>query len=114
MFGEGSVPFKGALFFQLRALDSELRVQIKGKNPEFDFKKLAFVAEAAGQQQELQLEEAQSSVANARKSSLQAAFRLFATSLSNDHVVHDRHKAALDMSSQRTRSVLVHSLEACL
>ena len=96
----------------LRALDNELRVQVKAKDPHFDFKKLAFVAELTGQEQEQHIQNAQSSVLNARKSSLQAAYRLFVTSLQNDQVIHDRHRAAVDMSSARTRSVLVHSLEA--
>ena len=56
----------------------------KGKDPEFDFKKLPFVQEAAGKQTEDLVALAQSSVQNARKSSLQAAYNLFTTSLHND------------------------------
>ena len=84
----------------------------KGKDPEFDFKKLPFVQEAAGKQTDDLVALAQSSVQNARKSSLQAAYNLFTTSLHNDQVLHDKHLAASEVSSQRARSVLVHSLEA--
>ena len=79
----------------------------KGKDPEFDFKKLPFVQEAAGKQTDDLVALAQSSVQNARKSSLQAAYNLY-----NDQVLHDKHLAASEVSSQRARSVLVHSLEA--
>ena len=96
----------------LRALDNELRVQVKAKDPNFDYKKMAFVSEASGQQQEKLIESAQNSISNAKKASLQAAFKLFATSLSNDQLVYERHRAALDLSTARTRTVLVHSLEA--
>ena len=72
---------------------------------------MAFVQEAAGKQTEDLLVAAQSSVSNARKSSIQAAWNLFTTSLHNDQVVHDKHLAASEMNSQRARSVLVHALE---
>lgn len=84
----------------------------KGLDPSFDFKKLSFVQEASGRRQEEQLMSAQSSVNNARKNSLQAAFNLFATNLANDQILQDKYLASADMSSQRTRSILVHSLEA--
>ena len=84
----------------------------KGKDPEFDYKKLAFVQDASGKQAEDLVVAAQSNVQNARRSSLQAAYSLFKTSLQNDHVVHDKHIQACEMSSQRARSVLVSSLEA--
>lgn len=84
----------------------------KGLDPSFDFKRLAFVQEACGRQQEEHLISAQSSVNNARKSSLTAAFNLFATNLANDQVMQDKFQASADMCSQRQRSVLVHSLEA--
>ncbi len=80
-------------------------------DPSFDFKKLAFVQEASGKQQEEQLMSAQSSVNNARKNSLQAAFNLFATNLENDHIIQDKYLASSEMNAQRQRSVLVHSLE---
>lgn len=79
---------------------------MKGKDPSFDFKKLSFVAEAAGVLQEQHIADAQSSVHNARKQSLQAAWKLFATSVSNDQVVHQRHKAALDLSSTRHKGTV--------
>ena len=81
-------------------------------DPTFDFKKLSFVQEASGRQQEEQLISAQSSVNNARKNSLQAAFNLFATNLANDQILQDKYLASADMNTQRTRSILVHSLEA--
>ena len=84
----------------------------KGQAQDFDFKKLAFVQEAAGKQTEDLVSSAQSKVANARRTSLQAAFNLFSTSLGNDQVLHDKHMAASEMQTQRARSVLVHSLEA--
>ena len=49
---------------------------------------------------------------NARRSSLQAGFNLFATNLANDQVMQDKYLATADMNSARARSVLVHSLEA--
>ena len=83
----------------------------KGLDSSFDFKKLAFVVEAAGKQTEELLISAQSTVADARKQSLRAGYNLFQTSLSNDHILHDKHVAASAMNSQRARSVLIHSLE---
>lgn len=84
----------------------------KGLDPDFDFKKLAFVQEACGKQQEEQVISAQSTVHNARRSSLQAAYNLFATNLENDHLLQDKYLATATMNAQRTRSVLIHSLEA--
>ncbi len=72
---------------------------------------MPFVQLATGKQHEHHLEAAQSSVNNARKNSLQAAFNLFVTSLQNDQVLHDKHMAAAAMHSQRTRSIVIHSLE---
>ena len=83
----------------------------KGRDPEFDFKRMAFVQEATGRQTEDLVVAAQSNVQNARRTSLQAAYNLFTTSLQNDHVLHDKHLAASEVNSQRTRSVLVASLE---
>ena len=84
----------------------------KGRDPEFNFKKLAFVQEASGKQTEELVAAAQSSVNNARNQSLQAGFNLFATSPENDHVLHEKYVASAEMNGQRNRSVLVHSLEA--
>ena len=84
----------------------------KGLDSGFDFKKLAFVQEACGRQQEDHIISAQSNVNNARKTSLQAAFNLFATNLSNDQCMQDKFLATSEMNSARARSVLVHSLEA--
>ena len=78
----------------------------------FDYRKLSFVQEACGRQQEEHLISAQSTVNNARRSSLQAGFNLFATNLANDQVMQDKYLATADMTSARARSVLVHSLEA--
>eukprot|EP00438_Fugacium_kawagutii_P007492 Skav230009 [mRNA] locus=scaffold1958:352834:353067:- [translate_table: standard] len=72
---------------------------------------MAFVQEATGKQTEDLIVSAQSNVLNARKSSLQAAYNLFLTSLENDQVMHDKHMAASEMSTARARSVLVHTLE---
>lgn len=83
----------------------------KGLDPNFDYTKLAFVQEASGKQTEDLLISAQSSVNDARKNSIRAAYNLFTTSLDNDHVVHDKHVAASAMNVHRARSVLVHSLE---
>lgn len=84
----------------------------KGRDPDFDFKKLVFVQEASGRQQEEQLMAAQSTVNNARKNSLQAAWNLFITNLGNDQVKQDKFLITDEMSSARARSVLVQSLEA--
>ena len=84
----------------------------KGLDPDFDFKKLAFVQEACGKQQEEHVISAQSTVQNARRNSLQAAYNLFVTNLENDHLLQDKYLATATMNAQRTRSVLVHSLEA--
>ena len=90
------------------AVDRTVR---KGRDPAFDFKRMAFVQEATGRQTEDLVVAAQSNVMNARRSSLQAAYNLFTTSLQNDHVLHDKHLAASEVNSQRARSVLVASLE---
>lgn len=71
-----------------------------------------FIQEASGRQQEQQLMAAQSTVNNARKASLTAAWNLFVTNLSNDEVKQDKFLVTAEMSSARTRSVLVQSLEA--
>jgi len=78
----------------------------------FEISKLAFFAEATGAVQESHLLEAQNNVANARKTSLQAGFALFKTSLSNDQVLHDRFLAASKTDEARARSVALASLEA--
>ena len=96
----------------LRALDSELRSHIRGNDPMFEISKLAFFAEATGAVQESHLLEAQNNVANARKTSLQAGFALFKTSLSNDQVLHDRFLAASKTDEARARSAALASLEA--
>eukprot|EP00435_Cladocopium_sp_Y103_P022429 s1200_g5.t1 len=95
-----------------RALDSELRSHIRGNDPMFDISKLAFFAEATGAVQESHILEAQNNVANARKTSLQAGFALFKTSLSNDQVLHDRFLAASKTDEARARSAALGSLEA--
>lgn len=84
----------------------------KGLDPAFDFRKLAFVQEACSMQHEESLISAQSTVNNARRNSLVAAFNLFSTNLQNDWILQDKFLASAEMSSQRARSVLVHSLEA--
>ena len=84
----------------------------KGLDPTFDFRKLAFVQEACSMQHEESLVSAQSTVNNARKNSLVAAFNLFSTNLQNDWILQDKFLASAEMTSQRARSVLVHSLEA--
>lgn len=84
----------------------------KGKDPDFDYKRIAFVQEAAGKQAEDLVQSAQSNVQNARRASMQAAYNLFITSLQNDTVLHEKHLAASDVNSQRARSVLVGSLQA--
>lgn len=96
----------------LRALDSELRAHIKGNDPSFELNKLAFFAEATGAVQETHILEAQNAVQNARKSSLQAGFLLFKTSLDNDQVLHERHLAAAKTDEARARSSALTSLEA--
>jgi len=83
----------------------------KGRDPDFDFKRMAFVQEASGKLTEDLVVAAQSNVQNARRSSLQAAWNLFTTSLENDQVIHDKHLAAAEVNSHRARSVLVASLE---
>ena len=95
----------------LRALDTEMKVQCKGKDPNFDFRKLSFVAELAGQEQESHIESAQSRVTNARRCSLEAGFRLFKTNVKNDQIIHDRHRSAVDTNAARNRSAMIHSLE---
>lgn len=81
-------------------------------DPDFDFKKLVFVGEAASAQHEDNIVSAQSTVNNARKQSLVAAFNLFRTNLQNDWVLYDKYVASAEMSSSRARAVLVGSLEA--
>lgn len=83
----------------------------KGLDPAFDFKKLSFVQEASVNQHEAHIISAQSSINNARKQSLMAAFNLFTTNLQNDWVLQDKYLASAAMTTQRARSVLVHSLE---
>lgn len=76
---------------------------------------MAFVQEAAGKQADELVQSAQSSVKNARRGALQAAYNLFATSLENDQCLHDKFLAASDVSSARARSMLIGSLQAkCL
>ena len=84
----------------------------KGLDPEFEFKKLGFVQEACGKQQEEHVVNAQSTVNNARKNSLAAAFNLFATNLTNDQCLQDKFLAMAEMTNSRARSVLIHGLEA--
>lgn len=84
----------------------------KGQDTDFNFKKLSFVQEACGREQEEHIIAAQSTVNNARKSSLQAGFNLFATNLANDELKQDKFNATADLNSSRARSVLVASLEA--
>ena len=96
---------------QLRALGSELRAHIKGNDPSFDISKLAFFAEATGTVQEGHILAAQSAVANARRSSLQAGFNLFKTSLDNDQVLHERHLQASKTDETKARSAALASLE---
>jgi acyl-CoA hydrolase len=93
-------------------LDSELRAHIKGNDPTFEISKLAFFSEATGAVQEGHILEAQSAVANARRSSLQAGFNLFKTSLDNDQVLHDRHLQASKTDEAKARSAALGSLEA--
>ena len=85
---------------------------MKGNDPSFEINKLAFFAEATGAVQEHHILEAQSAVANARRSSLQAGFNLFRTSLSNHQVLHDRHLAASKTDEAKARSAALTSLEA--
>ena len=94
-----------------RTLDAELRAHVKGNDASFDLTKLAFYAEATGSVQESHIADAQNAVANARKSSLQAAFALFRTSLSNDQVLHERYLAASKTDEARARSAALSSLE---
>ena len=68
--------------------------------------------EACGKQQEDHVISAQSTVNNARKASLQAAFNLFSTNLANDQCLQDKFLATAEANATRARSVLVHSLEA--
>ena len=99
-------------FCVVRTLDAELRSHIRGNDPMFEITKLAFFAEATGEVQEYHILEAQNNVANARKTSLQAGFALFKTSLSNDQVLHDRFLAASKTDEARARSAALGSLEA--
>ena len=100
---------KGSLLSSPHLLD--IQILRKGRDPNFDFRRLPFVQEAAGRQTEELISSAQSSVNNARKNSIQAAYNLFATNLKNDQILHDKFVAASEMSSLRARSVMVHSLE---
>ena len=86
----------------------------RGLDPNFDYKKMGFVMEACGKQQEEHVISAQSSVNDARKSSLRAAFNLLLTNVANDQCLQDKFLATAEMNSCRARSVLVHSLEAGL
>ena len=95
----------------LRTLDAELRAHVKGNDPGFDLSKLAFFAEATGMVQESHIADGQSAVANARKTSLQAGFALFRTSLSNDQVLHERFLAASKTDEARVRVAALASLE---
>lgn len=96
---------------KLRALDSELRAHIRGNDPEFDLSKLAFYGEATGCVQENHILDGQNAVQNARKSSLQAAWNLFRTSVENDQVVHERYISAAKTDEARARSSALTSLE---
>ena len=100
---------KGSLLSSPHLLD--IQILRKGRDPNFDFRRLPFVQEAAGRQTEELISSAQSSVNNARKNSIQAAYNLFATNLKNDQILHDKFVATSEMSSLRARSVMVHSLE---
>lgn len=103
--------FSSSTCQKLRALDSELRAHIKGNDPNFDLSKLAFYAEATGSVQENHILDAQNAVNNARKSSLQAAWNLFRTSVENDQVVHERYLQAAKTDEARARSSALTSLE---
>lgn len=97
---------------ELRALDSELKAHLKGADSAFEMSKLAFFQEATGAAQDEHIAEAQSAVANAQKSSLQAAFQLFRTSLDNDQVMRDRYLSAAKTDESRARHAALESLEA--
>ena len=96
----------------LRVLDPELKAHIKGADANFDLSKLAFFQEAKGVAQDEHIATAQSAVANAQKTSLQAAFQVFKTSLDNDHVVHDRFMSQARTDETRARNAALQSLEA--
>lgn len=95
----------------LRALDSELRTHMKANDASFDYKKLSFLMEASGVIQEEHVLTAQSSVANARKQSLAAAYQLFQTNLENDQVQHEKFLASAEANASRTKTIMIQSLE---
>ncbi|CAK9075895.1 unnamed protein product, partial [Durusdinium trenchii] len=80
-------------------LDSIL--EQRGLDPNFDYKKMGFVMEACGKQQEEHVISAQSSVNDARKSSLRAAFNLLLTNVANDQCLQDKFLATAEMNSCR-------------
>ena len=67
--------------------------------------------EASGVIQEEHVQNAQSSVANARKQSLAAAFQLFRTNLDNDQVQHTKYLASAEANASRTKTIMIQSLE---
>ena len=67
--------------------------------------------EATGSLQEEHVLSAQSSVTNARKQSLQAAFNLFRTNLETDQAQHKKFLATSEASASRSRSIMIESLE---
>ncbi|CAK9096217.1 Uncharacterized protein SCF082_LOCUS45183, partial [Durusdinium trenchii] len=73
----------------------------RGLDPNFDYKKMGFVMEACGKQQEEHVISAQSSVNDARKSSLRAAFNLLLTNVANDQCLQDKFLATAEMNSCR-------------
>ena len=95
----------------LRALDGELRAHMKANDASFDYKKLSFLMEASGVIQEEHVLTAQSSVSNARKQSLLAAYQLFQTNLENDQVQHEKFLASAEANASRTKTIMVQSLE---
>ena len=111
----GSVPVTSDVtLLSLRALDGELRAQVRGRDPEFKLANLAFFQEATGALQEEHIQNAQSSVCNARKAALAAAYKVFKSSLANDVLLHEKHLAAASGSEARTRATILNSLEATL
>jgi len=84
---------------------------MKANDASFDYKKLSFLMEASGVIQEEHVLTAQSSVANARKQSLAAAYQLFQTNLENDQVQHEKFLASAEANASRTKTIMIQSLE---
>lgn len=94
-----------------RTLDVELRGHCRDMNPDFDFKKLAFVVEAREALHNEQLEMAQSRTASALKKSLASAWELFRTNLESDQVQRAKYLQSCSGDESRQRAAILDSLE---